>query len=192
MHRIFPRQLFLWVAVFCAIPATADMARATPTLELAIAGLDVEVWPPTGSADSYPLVLFSHGLGGCRTQSTYLTQALAQHGMLVVAPDHKDKGEQCPTRAPTLAEIERGLLGTHEYRMDDLQKLREALPTQPALSGWPIDPDRVVLVGHSFGGHTVLGLAGARPDFRMDQIAAVVALAPYARPLLAEGAAEGI
>jgi predicted dienelactone hydrolase len=192
MHRISSAQLFLWAAMSSAIFPTADTARADTTLELEIADLDVEVWPPNGGSGPYPLVLFSHGLGGCKTQSTYLMGALAEHGMLVVAPDHMDKGEHCPTRVPTLPEIEKDLLGPHEYRMEDFQKLREELPTAPALSKWPIDPDRVILVGHSLGGFTVLELAGASPTLEMDEVAAVVALAPYAGPLLTDGAVESI
>ena len=36
----------------------------------------------------YPVVFFSHGSGGIRMQSTYLTVALASHGYVVVSPDH--------------------------------------------------------------------------------------------------------
>jgi predicted dienelactone hydrolase len=192
MHPISLKQFFASAAVFCSALPMADMARAQTTLERVIAGLDVEVWPPNGGPGPYPLVLFSHGLGGCKTQSTYLMRALAQHGMLVVAPDHKDKGDYCPERTPTLAEIEMNLHGPHEDRMDDLEKLRAALPTEPALSAWPIDPARVVLIGHSLGGHTVLGLAGASPPRKMNGIAAVVALAPYAGPPLTDGALGSI
>jgi predicted dienelactone hydrolase len=76
--------------------------------------------------------------------------------------------------------------------MEDLQKVREALPTEKKLSEWPIDADRVVLIGHSLGGLAVLGLAGASPTLKMGQIAAVVALAPYAGPLLTKGKVEKI
>jgi hypothetical protein len=134
-----------------AVETDLAMAGAKTTLELVIAGLDVEVWPPNGGPGPYPLVLFSHGLGRCKTQSTYLMRPLAQHGMLVVAPDHKDKGDHCPERPPTLAEIEMNLPGPHDDRMDDLQKLREALQAKPAPLPWPIDPDRVALIGHSLG-----------------------------------------
>ena len=190
MPQVALTRLLVWAALLSTILPTADTARAKTTdeLELVIAGLDVAVWPPAVGSGPYPLALFSHGIGGCKTQSTYLMQALAQHGMLVVAPDHKDKGDYCPTRVPTLAEIEKDLLGPHEYRMEDLQKLRKELPSETKLSEWPIDTDRVVLIGHSLGGFTVLGLAGASPTLKMDEIAAVVALAPYAGPLLTDGA----
>jgi predicted dienelactone hydrolase len=119
-------------------------------------------------------------------------QALAEHGMLVVAPDHKDRGRNCPDGPPTPGEVEKIFLGPHQDRSDDLRELREALPDEPALSEWPIDPDRVALIGHSLGGYTVLGLAGAWPSWKMGEIAAVVALAPYAQPFLNDGAVESI
>jgi predicted dienelactone hydrolase len=36
----------------------------------------------------YPILLFSHGLGGVRTQNTFQCQELASHGYIVVAVDH--------------------------------------------------------------------------------------------------------
>src|SRR5262249_56282777 len=37
---------------------------------------------------SYPLVMFSHGFGGHRRQSTFLCTHLASHGYVVAACDH--------------------------------------------------------------------------------------------------------
>src|SRR5262245_40894822 len=36
----------------------------------------------------WPLVIFSHGYGGVRFQSFFLTEQLATHGFVVAAPDH--------------------------------------------------------------------------------------------------------
>src|SRR5690349_19494483 len=36
----------------------------------------------------WPLVVFSHGYGGIRFQSFFLTEQLASHGFVVAAPDH--------------------------------------------------------------------------------------------------------
>jgi predicted dienelactone hydrolase len=188
-------NLFVWVTALGAILLPGEIGQAGTTNEpefLEVAGLDVAVWPPAGSQATYPLVLFSHGIGGCKTQSTYLMRALADHGMLVVAPDHQDKGSNCPKQLPTLAEVAEKFPGLHEDRRDDFEALRAALPADPNLSQWPIDPDRVVLIGHSLGGYTVLGLAGAWPDWDMGKIAAVVGLAPYSRPFLTDGKVETI
>jgi predicted dienelactone hydrolase len=193
----------MWVAAFGVAQAMANVVYAAtadaPNSVVRIAGLDVALWLPTGAPGPRPLVLFSHGFGGCKTQSTYLMRALAKHGILVAAPDHRDKGARCPDEPPNLLTLPPIFLepqgwseNTSQDRRDDLQKLRDALPADPALSGWSIDRDRVALVGHSLGGYTVLGLAGAWPGWRMDKVAAVVALAPYAEPFLTQGALASV
>jgi len=56
-------------------------------------GLTYRAWLPKDFATHHhdmPLVLFSHGFGGCAQQSGDLTQALADHGYAVLAPNHKD------------------------------------------------------------------------------------------------------
>ena len=57
-----------------------------------ISGRDVAIWRPAGSAPAsgFPVVLFSHGFGGCNTQSVFLMEALARSGYFVLAPNHKD------------------------------------------------------------------------------------------------------
>src|SRR5512134_1013342 len=47
---------------------------------------------PPAACPRVPLVLFSHGLGGCALQSTFLTEELARRGYVVAAPDHQDAG----------------------------------------------------------------------------------------------------
>src|SRR5438874_8114140 len=70
------------------------LAQSTDSItHLNVAGRDVAVWKPQVSALSnkgYPLILFSHGFGGCNTQSIFLMEALAHSGYLVLAPNHKD------------------------------------------------------------------------------------------------------
>lgn len=43
---------------------------------------------PDTSGGPYPLVVFSHGAGGFRQQSVYLTEHLASHGFVVIASEH--------------------------------------------------------------------------------------------------------
>src|SRR5271154_6050647 len=59
---------------------------------LRVAGRDVALWKPGTAAPAagYPLVVFSHGYGGCNTQSVFLMEALAKAGYLVLAPNHAD------------------------------------------------------------------------------------------------------
>ncbi|KAF1914122.1 platelet-activating factor acetylhydrolase, isoform II-domain-containing protein [Ampelomyces quisqualis] len=45
--------------------------------------------PPTKSK-RWPVMMFSHGLGGSRNAYSHICGSLASHGVVVVAPDHRD------------------------------------------------------------------------------------------------------
>jgi dienelactone hydrolase len=189
------------LAAIAATLVTAGTSRAAtdgPDQGITISGLEVAVWRPTSSPGRHPLVLFSHGLGGCKIQSSHLMRALAREGMLVVAPDHADKGARCPDGLPKPDELLRGFSDSassgpsfQDGRRKDLQELRAALQTDLNFSAI-IDTSRVALVGHSLGGYTVLGLAGAWPSWKMGGITAVVALAPFVQPFIGGGTPAGI
>jgi dienelactone hydrolase len=177
--------------------AGASHAAATndPDEVRSIEGQDVAVWSPAAGSAPYPLVLFSHGVRGCNIQSKYLMRALSQAGFLVVAPNHDDRATFCPDRAPRADDLPRDFLvraateGSTFYdeRGKNLRDLRAALKVDAELSS-QIDFSSVALVGHSLGGYTVLGLAGAWPGrWRMDEIDAVVALAPFVQPFINGG-----
>jgi len=44
--------------------------------------------PPATAQSQYPLLLFSHGWEGFKSQNTYQVEELASHGYVVAAPDH--------------------------------------------------------------------------------------------------------
>lgn len=55
-----------------------------------------------------------------------------------------------------------------------------------------IDWSRVALAGHSLGGYTVLGLAGAWQSWKLPKVRAVLALSPYANPYVHHGDLAGL
>lgn len=57
------------------------------------AAINASVFSATPSA--YPLIVLSHGAGGCGTIYVYLESYLAAHGYIVAAPDHEDAGIFC-------------------------------------------------------------------------------------------------
>lgn len=75
---------------------------------------------------------------------------------------------------------------TYRNRRDDIAKLFSALRTDSRFEAL-IDWNRIALVGHSLGGYTVLGLAGAWPSWKLPGIKAVIAMSPYCQPYLAGG-----
>jgi predicted dienelactone hydrolase len=107
-----------------------------------------------------PVVLFSHGYGGVRYQSTFLTERLASQGFVVVAPDHTDN---------TMFDLEEAQDGEVAFRRPlDIADSFDWLVEQ-AEPGGPfegcVDPDAgYAVVGHSFGGWTALAVAGATVD----------------------------
>jgi dienelactone hydrolase len=154
-----------------------------------IAGLDVAVWKPKQGPGKYPLVIFSHGYHGCNTQSTFIMDALARAGYLVMAPNHKDaigngsamtKPEAPFKNASTWNE------NTFKGRGDDIKKLIDALHRDATWDA-RIDWTRVALAGHSLGGYTVLALGGAWRSWKLEGIKALLALSPYCEPLITNG-----
>lgn len=154
-----------------------------------IGGRHVAMWVPKGDGP-FPLILFSHGFHGCNTQSSALLTPLATAGFLVAAPNHNDAacGEgRLGTKAnEPFGEPDQWSDATHRDRARDLSTLLDALRADASWSA-RIDWTRVGLIGHSLGGYTVLGLAGAWPSWRRPEIKAVVAWSPYCAPFLWHG-----
>jgi dienelactone hydrolase len=133
------------------------------------------------AGDPRPLIVYSHHSGGNRLSARFLCEHLAGHGYVVAALDHSEVVD--PQPAPEAGEAD----ADRRARIDRIVGGRVpdlALLLDHALAGrafdLPLDASRVGLVGHSFGGWTVL--ATAEVDVR---VGAVVALAPggNSRPL---------
>ena len=173
--------VFLGSCLLSSAPALAANEVSTN-----IGGVDVVVWTPSsGARDHLAVVMFSHALYMCPTQSRYLTSALADAGYLVIAPKHTDSG--CSfSMWPSIFRMSAKpspLWNDSDYRdrAEDIRKVVAALPTDPRY-GDIADVARLALVGHSLGGYTVLGLGGAWPSWRLEGVSAIVALTPYSLP----------
>ncbi len=131
----------------------------------------IEVWSPTQSG-LRPLIVFSHYSGGHRRTATYLSTHLASHGYVVAAMDHSEvvapelarrAGETAAARAARIDAI-------ISSRVPDVQFLLDHVLGGDA--NVELDAARIGLVGHSFGGWTVL----ATPEVD-SRVRSVVALA---------------
>jgi predicted dienelactone hydrolase len=122
----------------------------------------------------YPLIMYSHPSGAHRRAATFLCTHLSSHGYVVAALDHSEvvapdlmrrDGE---TAEQTAARREAVIAS----RVPDVRFLLDQMLTG-SRGDLELDPARVGIVGHSFGGWTAL--AATEADRR---IRAVVALAP--------------
>lgn len=151
-----------------------------------LASLNVAIWEPV-QAGKRPLVIFSHGFHGSARQSESLMQALCRAGYLVIAPDHKDSFRNGIGNRPQVGfgKAAQWSDSTYKDRAQDIENLVAALK-QDAKWSKRIDWERLSLMGHSLGGYTMLGLAGAWPSWKMPGLKAVVALSPYCAPFLSK------
>jgi predicted dienelactone hydrolase len=118
----------------------------------------------------FPLVVFSHGKGSLRLQSTFYTVFLASHGYVVVSPDHQ--GDQL---VDLLREGDVEISSTLDSFFDRPEDVRfildhfEKLPADSFLHGM-VDLERIGVTGHSFGALTSMRIAGE--DARVDAVVA--------------------
>ena len=171
-----------------------SVARAQQTITLG--GREVVVWSPPSAAGRQPVLIFSHGFGGCAVQSKFLTEALAAHGYWVFAPNHGDarcggaRSGGGPPDAP-FREPGRWSDRTFADRRDDIRAIQQALATTAPYAS-RVDLGRLGYIGHSLGGYTVVGLAGGWPTWKTAGVKAVLALSPYTAPYLVHGTLAGI
>ncbi|MBM4372248.1 MAG: dienelactone hydrolase family protein [Deltaproteobacteria bacterium] len=115
---------------------------------------------PTGAP--YPVVLFSHGFRGTAVQSVTFTEYLASHGYVVVAMDHSGNTlTDFFSDDETVAQV--ALERPNDVAFAYGKIMEFAAPGSELLSGM-VDPTRVGVCGHSFGGYTALVVAGGLVD----------------------------
>lgn len=144
---------------------TPEQKEKTAALEIpfisTVAVRDADV----SSLGPFPVLLFSHGQGGVRWQSTYLTVFAASHGYVVAAPDHEGNtlGDALANQLSPTSEGVEQRPNDMRYVLTWLSRLKES----DALYG-KVDTSKVGLAGHSFGALTALRTAAI--DKRVDVI----------------------
>jgi predicted dienelactone hydrolase len=155
-------------------PQNVDGSDNAYDIEMPLLGTVSSIESParrnaTPAAGARPLVVFSHGYGGVRFQSIFITEHLASHGFVVASPDHPGN---------TLGDA--ALLGSDQAAIQssidrplDLALVLDGMLSDGLGTGIVVDGTRVGATGHSFGAWTALELA--RLDSR---IGAVFPMAP--------------
>ena len=114
-------------------------------------------------AGRFPLLVFSHGNGGIRHQNISQVEHLASHGYIVVSPDHTGNAGLTPLPSRALPYDRSGRGRSARARPLDVSFLITELLRRGGREGsWisgRLDPDRIGILGHSFGGFTVCKVA---------------------------------
>jgi predicted dienelactone hydrolase len=121
---------------------------------------------PAVSSEGFPVIIFSHGLGGSRDGYAYVGQHWASHGYVSVHVQHlgsdaavlRDRRRPMETLRAAAADpqnvINRPL--DIQFVLDRLEKLQKE---EGPLKG-RLDLTRVGVAGHSFGAYTTMAVAG--------------------------------
>lgn len=120
-------------------------------------------------AGPFPVVVHSHGLGGSREASTYILQAVAEAGFLVVCLQHagSDSGLLMGGARPaeSAGVVAAGRAGMNpavaQARYGDLPFALDQIAKDPTL-GPKADMSRVGMSGHSYGALSTLVAVGQR------------------------------
>lgn len=151
-HGPRPLETSIWYPAKTAGPA-GDAKPSHTIFEMPAVIRDAALADPH---EKYPLILISHGTGGCAGALLWLGHYLASHGYLVAAINHH--GNTCAEAKPD----PRGYLLWWE-RAQDLRVALDEVLADPQF-GTHIDSRRIGAVGFSLGGYTVITIAGARLD----------------------------
>jgi len=165
-------------------PSTDAAVAGVPNEIVKVLGIDVTEIPAYRDVDAatgpFPLLVFSHGNGGIRIQSTSFYLHMASHGYVVASVDHHGN-----TFVDIAAQIIDPLPSNAVNRPLDVQAMIDAVLALHADAADPLfgvmDPDLIGAWGHSFGGFTSFalvgtdGVPGVEPDAR---VKAIMPLAP--------------
>lgn len=113
--------------------------------------LEVTLWAPEGATSPLPLIVYSHGFTGSRTEMLYLLEHLASHGYGVAALDFPLTNGDAPG-GPNFGDL--------SNQPADVRFVIDSLLAKPAGElSFDIDAERIGLAGLSYGGLTTTLLA---------------------------------
>jgi dienelactone hydrolase len=143
----------------------------------------------------FPVVIFSHGLGGCMEMYTALCQEIASEGFIVVAVEHGDgsgayaetaEGEPIYYKRPDSSPYSRTKVVTFrkdflEHRLQELETVIDHIVSTSTSDGrsdevpyhafQAADTTKGLhLLGHSFGGSTMVKTKQELPRFKFDSL----------------------
>lgn len=124
---------------------TPTLYADNPVFQGVEATLDADVAP-----GDFPVVLFSHGMGGTDRAQAWLASELANRGAIVVLVNHPNS---------TWGDFDMTGGVRHWTRAEDLSTALDMLIDDPVLGGH-IDRSRIMAAGFSYGGWTALSLGG--------------------------------
>lgn len=154
-------------------------------------GRDVpaKIYYPKAEQEKFPLIIFSHGIGGARESYEYLGRTWASHGYVCVHPQHRGSDVSVIRSQATV------LKDLRDAALDLLNSINRPIDVSFAIDQMTtlnhadgvfknrIDLERIGVGGHSFGAFTALAVAGqiyirtgTETSFRDARVKAIIAM----------------
>ncbi len=152
----------------------------------------------SGVKKTFPLIVFSHGLGGSRDGGVMWGQHWASHGYIVVHPQHVGSDETLwkgLKPREIIPNMKRAMsLENASARAADIKWVLDEITRQEQAGRAPftnVDRGHIGMSGHSLGGQTTFAVIGQTNPLlptmvsRDDRITAAIAFSPNARTKMA-------
>jgi len=191
------------LAAFLSEPApmkTASLEKTFKDISRDGREIPMKIYFPE-SGGPYPVIVFSHGLGGSMEGYQYLGSYWAAHGFVCAHVQHKGSDEELwkgktfggalsMTKAMFSPENAVNRPKDISYAIDALAGLNDS---EPQLKG-KLDMKRLGVAGHSFGAYTTLAIAGQSfpgdKSLRDDRVVAAIEMSAPGKTLRRNGAEE--
>lgn len=125
----------------------------------------------------FPLIVFSHGNGGVRHQSSFWCDHMASHGYIVAAPDHTGNSTVTVVEGRLVLYNPNGQEASAGHRPQDISFVIDRMEAmnrgEDSRFAGRVDLDRVGVAGHSFGGYTAAAVINTDP-----RVKAIIAMTP--------------
>ena len=130
----------------------------------------VKIYSPKSGSSPFPVILFSHGLGGSREGYEYLGEYWAAHGYVSVHLQHLGSDDAVwqdarllkrkPAMQQSAANPQNAINRPRDvsFAIDELERLNHESSTWHGR----LDLERIGVAGHSFGAFTTLASAGQK------------------------------
>jgi len=145
----------------------------------------VKIYAPNTDGQSFPVIIFSTGLGQSRDDCAYLGRHWASCGYVSVHVQHKGSDEEARVSLRPRKELQRAFYSPQNIRNRPLDVLfvlhqLDAMSRDDSDLAKKCDLSKIGVSGHDFGAQTVLGVAGqvlpGRISFAEPRVKAIVAM----------------
>ncbi len=128
----------------------------------------------------FPLIVFSHGNGGLRNQSSFWCDHMASHGYIVMSADHPGNARVTVVDGKLVLYNPEGWDYAETARPQDVSFLIDRMTAfnrgEDSRFAGRVDLDHIGVAGHSFGGFTAIAVANEDP--RVDAILPMTPVLP--------------